>query len=432
MKSGLKTLGVAVSISIGLTGAAQAQYQRPTSDRPSEPQPQPQENPSRKAAATVTIGGKTVNISADFVKSYQALQAAVDANSANFATELAAAQAAAKSPEERYLVATLQLKAASNSKSETAIGQALEAMVASGGAPADQLPGIHVNIAKVAYNQKQFDKAAAELDKALKLQPNHAEATTLLAQTRQMQGRSGDALADLTKAIAQQKAAGQKPDENLYKRAVALAYESKQPNAVQLARDWIAAYPSADSWRDGLRVYRNVHRPDETVLIDVLRLARLTNALAGEGDYHRYGYLAATGVTAAEAKAVIEEGAAAKQIDASKKMFTDILAEASRRSAGQKERLPQLAKEAMASPNVRTAQNAGDIAYSYGEFARAAELYRAALGKAGADKDRLNLRLGMALGRAGDKAGATAAFNAVTGTRGELAKYWLIWLNSQG
>jgi hypothetical protein len=37
----------------------------------------------------------------------------------------------------------------------------------------------------------------------------------------------------------------------------------------------------------------------------------------------------------------------------------------------------------------------------------------------------------MALARAGDKAGATAALNAVAGAQANIAKYWLIWLSSR-
>ena len=36
----------------------------------------------------------------------------------------------------------------------------------------------------------------------------------------------------------------------------------------------------------------------------------------------------------------------------------------------------------------------------------------------------------MALARAGDKAGATAALSAVTGARAEVAKYWLAYLST--
>jgi hypothetical protein len=37
----------------------------------------------------------------------------------------------------------------------------------------------------------------------------------------------------------------------------------------------------------------------------------------------------------------------------------------------------------------------------------------------------------MALARQGDKAGATAAFNAVTGPRADVAKFWLAYVNAK-
>jgi TolA-binding protein len=69
-----------------------------------------------------------------------------------------------------------------------------------------------------------------------------------------------------------------------------------------------------------------------------------------------------------------------------------------------------------------------DAYYGYGDYSKAAELYRAALGKSGVDKDLANLRLGMSLARAGDKAGATAALNAAGGAQAEVAKFWLAYL----
>lgn len=430
MQFELKLLGISLVLASALSTVAQAQYPGRTSDSPASSQAR--ERSDRKSDAKIMIGGKTVKISAEFLGRYQALQAAVEANSGAVSTELAATQAAAKTPAERYLVAMLQLKIAHASQNEALVGEALEAVLASGAVPLEQLPSVYLNIGKVHYNQKRYDRAATAFEKVLELEADHAEATTLLTQSRQLMRSSGNPLIDTMQAIAQQKASGRKPAEELYKRAVGLAYEAKQPTAVQLAREWITAYPNVESWRNGLAIYRNIYRPDETVLLDVLRLARITGAMSGEGDYHRYGYLAVSGVTTGEAKAVIEEGIAAKQIDGSKPQIAEILAEATKRSAGQKERLAELAKAALAGSNLKAAVNAGDISYSYGEFERAAELYRAALGITGADKDKLNLRLGMALARAGDRAGATAAFQSVTGARSELAKFWLVWVNLQG
>ena len=70
----------------------------------------------------------------------------------------------------------------------------------------------------------------------------------------------------------------------------------------------------------------------------------------------------------------------------------------------------------------------GDRYFGMGQYDKAADLYRKALAKGGVDKDVANIHLGMALARSNDKAGATAAFNAVTGPRAEIAKYWLLYL----
>jgi len=73
----------------------------------------------------------------------------------------------------------------------------------------------------------------------------------------------------------------------------------------------------------------------------------------------------------------------------------------------------------------------GDRFYGMGNYSRAAEVYRQAISK-GVDPNVGNLHLGMALARSGDKAGATAAFKAVTGARAEIAKFWLVYVQQHG
>ena len=65
------------------------------------------------------------------------------------------------------------------------------------------------------------------------------------------------------------------------------------------------------------------------------------------------------------------------------------------------------------------------------DYAKAAELYRQSIGKPGVDSNVANMHLGIALARSGDKAGATAAFNAVSGNLSPIAKYWLIYVQQQ-
>jgi hypothetical protein len=73
----------------------------------------------------------------------------------------------------------------------------------------------------------------------------------------------------------------------------------------------------------------------------------------------------------------------------------------------------------------------GDRFYGLGQHAKAVELYKQARAK-GADANLINLRVGIALAAAGDKAGATAALNAVGGQRADIAKFWLLYLRSKG
>jgi predicted Zn-dependent protease len=96
--------------------------------------------------------------------------------------------------------------------------------------------------------------------------------------------------------------------------------------------------------------------------------------------------------------------------------------------AADKAALPGLEKEIKANPKI--ALVTGDAYYGYADYAKAAGLYRQAIGAANVDQATANLRLGMALAKSGDKAGATKALQSVTGgPREALAKYWLLYLN---
>lgn len=373
-----------------------------------------------------------ISVSKKAHKAIVELQAAVDSrNPAAVASALAAAQAAATTPEDRFVIAQLQLKNAAASNDLAAARAAADAMAATGlGTPAKMAP-IYLNLAKVLYNGKQWDGAGSALERVLALNPGDADAMILLAETRNAQGRKQEAVSLIQQAIKKKSGSGHKVQEEWYRRGIALAYDAKVPATLELSREWIAAYPSAQSWRDALRLYRNMQKPDEAATLDVLRLSRLTGALSGDNDFHLYAANAIEEGAAAEAKALLEEAAAAKQIDGNKLVFKEASAFARTRLGTGQAGLAALEKDALAAPAARLAVRTAGSLYGYGEYARAAALYRAALGKSGADADLVNLRLGMALARAGDKAGATAAFTAVQGPRAELAKYWLVYLRNQ-
>ena len=431
-----RMLGIALVASTALSTAAVAQreggYRAPAAP-PQTPQPRGEQEQSKasKGGATVMIGSKKVSLSAEFAKTYNELAKALEANaSADVSAQVAAAHAAAKSPEEHYLAYQLQLKAAMGAKNETEMGKAVAGMLSTGVAPAELQGPLHLANGKVKYNQKQYAEAAAEFQKVLQLDPANAEAKNLFTQTQLNSASPADAVAMLQKSIAEQSAGGAKAPEALYKRALSAAYKAKLPAAVDISRQWVADYPTPANWSDAIRIYRNFHELDDAATLDLLRLARAAGALNGEADYDRYAYAALMKGYPGEAKTVLEEGIKAGVVNPEKSPFKEEIAQAMKKSAGEEASLDSSAKSALAGGTAKAALATGDLHYTYGQYAKAAELYRAALKKSGADANLINLHLGMALARSGDKAGATAALNAVTGPRADIAKYWLAYVST--
>jgi tetratricopeptide (TPR) repeat protein len=435
VKSTMKMLGLAFAASTILSTGALAQREGyGNTPPPAQPQARSAEEPKEKSSrgATVTIGDRKIKVSPAFTKAYQELVAAIDANdTANIPAKVAAAHAAAQTGDEHFLASQAQLKFAVVQKNDAEIATAIEALIASGSLPQDQLGNFYLNLAKTRYNLKQYPQAITALEKTLQLEPNNQEATTLLAHARSAGGNPTDAVAALQKSIVQQSANGAKAPEELYKRAIQLAYKAKLPNTPEISRQWVVAYPSPGNWRDAIGIYRNLNNVDDATTLDLLRLARAANALNGEADYDRYAYAALTKGYPGEAKAVLEEGIAAKAIDPNKSPFKEMIQQANSKSAGEAASLDGAAAKGLNAPTAKAAVAAGDLLYGYGQYAKAADIYRAALKKSGADASLINLHLGMALARAGEKAGATAALSAVTGSRAEVAKYWLTFLQTQ-
>ncbi|WP_205481812.1 tetratricopeptide repeat protein [Sphingomonas arenae] len=375
---------------------------------------------------------KPLKVSNEAGPAIRALDTAVKGGDfSNLPALLAEANAKAKTADDRFAIVSLQLRAAQAQNDKAATAAAVDGLLATGRIQEPEASKLRFSAAQLRYELKQYDQAAAGFEQALAADPNNLDAYVLLAETRKGQNREAEAVPLLQKAIQLRAASGQPVPESWYNRATALAFNNKLPSAPQLARDWAKAYPSPTSWRTAIMTFEptsGLTGPDK---VDIYRLQRAAGALKGETDYYRYADAVLLRGLPGEAKAVLEEGFAANAIDRNKPAFRDLYAAASAKIAADKAGLVAAEKSALASPAARSALGTGDALMSYGDYQKAAALYRAALGKSGVDAGAANLRLGIALARAGDTASATAAFNAVTGPRAGLAKLWLDWLSSR-
>jgi tetratricopeptide (TPR) repeat protein len=422
MKISTAALGVVLGLSAASASAQYGNYGATTgTPQPTGPVQAPPAQPQHSAPS--------VKPSNKALKAIAELQQAVNNKDvANIPAKVAAAQAVAQTKEDHYLIGILQRQAALAANDTAALAQAVEAVVNSGLLDAKLTSALYLDLGAKQYNAKQYPQAVASFQRATALTPNDPQALDLLAQGMAAAGQGSEAAAAFQRAIAAQVAAGQKPEEGMYKRAVSAAYEANSPAAVDIGRQWIVAYPSPNSWRNAIAVYRNYTHPDVESTLDLLRLMQAAGALSTAGDYQLFITSSAEQLNYNEAQAVLDAGVAAKVIDPASAEFRDV---AIPLKAKPKATAADLAAAAKTAQSGMALLRIGDRYYGMGDYAKAAELYRQAMGKAGVDPAVANLHLGMALARSGDKAGATAAFNAVTGPRADVAKYWLLYVNQK-
>ncbi len=411
--------------------AMPASAQRLGHDKPKDAMPDDMSRNEQTTTTTAptTTTGRKLDISKGAQKAIVELQTAVNANDvATIPAKLAAARAVAKTNDDKFAIASNQTRAALAANDNAAILGGIEALQASGSAENLDLAARYSDLGKRYRTAGQNDQSVAMLNKALAIDPNYVSALINLAAVKDTQGQKAEAVALMQKSFLASKANGQKVDEGNYKFAAGLAYAQRLPLANELAREWVLAYPSPASWRDSLRIYRDLNRPTQAQLIDLLRLGRAANALSGETDYFALGSALVSAGKLNEAKSLMVEAKTAPKVDTTKSAFTDIVKKSN--AAPTRAAIDASAKTALGGANGKAMIDAGDGLYGVGAYPEAVPLYRAALAKGG-DSGLANLHLGMALARSGDKAGAIAALKAVSGTNADVASYWLLWLATQ-
>jgi tetratricopeptide (TPR) repeat protein len=382
-----------------------------------------------KPAAPAEQAQPKITPSKGAMKALVELQDAVQKNDvANIPAKVAAAQAVATTKEDKFLVGRLQLTAAIAAKDNAATSAAIDTMAASGYLEPAKSAALYVGLGGTYFNNKEYPQAAAAYQKAMSLDPSNTEAPALLGESLFAQGQKAQAAAAFQRAVQVRNASAQKADEALLKRAVAVAYDAQSPIAMELARQWVSAYPSAGSWGDTIAIYTNISHPDVEGRLDLLRLMQATGSLKTGGEYAQFARAAAEQNNFNEAQAVFDAGIAAKLIDPKSAEYSDLVQGLKAKPKATAADLETATKQA-ASGNALV--RIGDRYLAMGNQPKAVEIYKMALAKPGTDLAVANLHLGMALAKAGDKAGATAALNAVTGPRADIAKLWLTYVNQK-
>lgn len=365
-------------------------------------------------------------------KALSAAQGAVNGGAENAAQLIAEAEGEMETAGDRYTLAQIKLAYAVRQEDRAGMIAAADQMRAAGVGDPAVVQDLYVKLGGMAYNDDDYAGAIEQWEKARAIDPNHAETLRLMAEAHGQMGNVPQAMASYRQAIAAFEANGTTADENWYKRAWSIAYDADHPEVFSMSRNWLAKFPTDANWQQALAIYHNVGNHSDAVFLDLFRLRRAANALDRAADYADYAQLLLAANSPGEAVAVLEEGRAKGLITDETMRHKELtqMATAGDRDSG-RETLDEDAAAAPGRDSARAAYNIGNAYYGYGEYAKAAEMYRAALTKSDVQRDVTQLRLGMALARAGQGDAAVAELAKVGGEFTELAKYWTLYAQTR-
>lgn len=376
---------------------------------------------------------RKLDISKGARKALADLQKAANAgDAATYPAALAAAQAAAKTADDNYFIAKMQLAYALKTNDKAAQADAVNAVIASGGAQGNELLTLYRAQADFAINAKDYDRAIVAYGKVLEMQPGDPAILNNLVIIHRERKNYPQALALIRQSIDASKAAGAKAPENMYRLGLQTAIDGKlNTELMPLAREFLAAYPTPKNWQIALDLYRQSAGSDEALLLDTFRLMRNAKTIERANEYIALADTLARGRYYAEARDVVNEGVRTGKFPATNASAAAILKEVTPRIESDKSALAGIEGRARSDARGEFALKVADGYYGHGDYAKAADFYRLALQKGGIDANLANTRLGMSLAQAGQRAEAEAAFKAVTGPRAGLANFWLLWLSSR-
>jgi tetratricopeptide (TPR) repeat protein len=366
-----------------------------------------------------------------------ALGAAQKAQTANdHATALAQVDIADavpnKTAEEIYYINLIRLNSAQANNDKALSVKALSAMLETGMVPAENVAKFTRYIGQIALEQKDYAGATVQFEKLVQMDPADPDNYIGLAELYNSQRQTAKAIEMIDKAVVASKAKNAPAPEAWYRRALAFAYDGKlAPQTRTASLNLVRAYPNPVNWRDAIIILQDGYpNLDPQTQLDFLRLQAAVGGLNGERDFVEYADTALGRGFPGEAGWALKEGIDKKMLNPAKPLVAELQKIVNEKVPADKASLPGLEKEIKG--NGKLAIATGDAYFGYGDFAKAAELYKIAIGNANADQPTANLRLGAALARTGDKAGAMAALQAVKGgAREALAQYWMAWLDGK-
>ncbi len=344
-----------------------------------------------------------------------------------------------RTPYEDYVVNRMKLSLGSATNNNAIAMPALEAVIASGRlAPNEQVDFIQA-LANMHYNAKDYPKAIEWFKRYQKESPTPEKVSAALTRAYYLGGDYASAKTALLPAIEATEKAGQKPSEEDLRLLASSANKVKDDAGYLVALEKLVAhYPSDDFWTDLLNrgVARKSGFDAQTNMINVYRLEAAAVKQMAPEEYVDLAELSLRDGFPTEAKKAIDAGYAAGVLGkgANAKTHASLRDKANKGAADDAKNIA--AGEAGAA-KAKTGAGLVNLGWAYATMDQGDKgvgFIQQGIAKGGLkNAEEAKLRLGMAQVRAGKKAEAIQTFQTVKGGggAGDLAKYWIVFLQQK-
>ncbi len=363
------------------------------------------------------------------IKAAKGNPAALSAALSSEKAQIEPAFAAATTAEDKFVAGQLAVGLGGVAEDAAMQRRGLQAMVDSGKASATDLPKFQFFLGQLAFQSKDYAAARTALQAAKSAGYNENDIDALLAEAYINDNQAQQGLTILKQAIDARKAAGQPAPENWYRRGLGVAYKAQQlDQAAVFSMALVEAYPTTQNWGGAITVVREIGKFPAQETLDLARLMARTNSYNEERDYIEHIEAADARRLPGEVQKVIQAGLSSGKLRTSNTFVSEQKALADQRIGPDRASLSKLESDARsASASGAVVSGTADAFLSYGEAAKAEELYALALPKAGADQARVLTRMGIAQMDQGKFAQARETFAKVNGPRKPIAQLWALY-----
>jgi hypothetical protein len=315
----------------------------------------------------------------------------------------------------------------------TEAAKAMEAALESGFPTQSEQNTLTKALASVAYQQKNYAKAADYGLRLIRGGGGDGDTYTLVAQAYYLQEKYRDTIKFMGDYVSDLEKRGQAPKEQSL-QLISDSYMKLGDNAssTNMLEKLVVYYPKPNYWNNLLYTLLRAEGNSDKHILNIYRLMQDTGTLKSPNDYTEMAQLALEQGTPGEAKVVLEQGIAANVFteQRDKDRNQRLLESAKKISAADQASLAKFETEAKAS---KTGE--GDVALgrgylSYGMNDKAAEAIARGIGKGSLKSaDEAQILLGVAQLRLKNNAEAIKTFRGVK-TADEryqrIAKLWAL------